>query len=434
MSRNYEKIVERINELLGSRPQRRFYKDFYKDEPTYLRLIGSRTRLLNKIPFYGLCAMGLVLVELPEIDTLAVDGYHLYYNPEFIKTLNQGKTDFAMIHEVSHVVFDHLFTQHRIGGRNRLIWNFATDYFVNDHAVLLKYEMIPDILHDLKYRHWSSPQIYDDLKKNPDKLPQMRTFDVHLDIGDFGQPGDESGKRKVLLDGGQIGRMKGHWKKIVDHARQVQIQFDQQQKSAGNIPAGLERWFDIQAQPVFDWRDVLRLYTEQVLVYSFSYARPHKSLFQQGWTIPGFRAPDEELDIVVALDASGSINDQELSEFMTELRFILDAFPEFRVMIWFFDGDVQRDTFKVLTKDNIDEFESIMSLGRGGTNFLANWQFMDEEGIKPKLFIMFTDGEPFGDWGIPGYCDTLFVIHSQSKIVPPFGYVAYFNDGFYDLP
>ena len=41
----------------------------------------------------------------------------------------------------------------------------------------------------------------------------------------------------------------------------------------------------------------------------------------------------------------------------------------------------------------------------------------------PKKLVVFTDGYPFGSWGDPNYCDTLWVVHSNhdKNIQAPFG-------------
>jgi predicted metal-dependent peptidase len=66
--------------------------------------------------------------------------------------------------------------------------------------------------------------------------------------------------------------------------------------------------------------------------------------------------------------------------------------------------------------------------GGGGTDFDANYTYMKEQDINPKKFIMFTDGYPFGSWGDENYCDTLFIIHGTTSIVPPFGAYAYYEE------
>jgi len=54
---------------------------------------------------------------------------------------------------------------------------------------------------------------------------------------------------------------------------------------------------------------------------------------------------------------------------------------------------------------------------------------MEQEGIEPDQLIMFTDGYPWGSWGNPDYCDTLFVIHGDSRqqIKAPFGITIHYE-------
>ncbi len=47
---------------------------------------------------------------------------------------------------------------------------------------------------------------------------------------------------------------------------------------------------------------------------------------------------------------------------------------------------------------------------------------MKEKRIRPKAFILATDGEPNGDdWGDPVYCPTLFLIINNQIKRAPFG-------------
>ena len=86
--------------------------------------------------------------------------------------------------------------------------------------------------------------------------------------------------------------------------------------------------------------------------------------------------------------------------------------------------DRQQGTIYLLPLDEFDEYEP---MGGGGTEFDANWEYMKEHDITPKKFIMFTDGYPYGSWGDENYCDTVFIIHGNNTIVPPFGEYAYYD-------
>ena len=93
--------------------------------------------------------------------------------------------------------------------------------------------------------------------------------------------------------------------------------------------------------------------------------------------------------------------------------------------LWCFDTSVYNEAD--FDGYNSDEFMSYEIMGGGGTDFDANWEYMKNHDIVPKKFIMFTDGYPCGSWGDENYCDTVFIIHGNNSIVPPFGEYAYYE-------
>jgi hypothetical protein len=110
-------------------------------------------------------------------------------------------------------------------------------------------------------------------------------------------------------------------------------------------------------------------------------------------------------------------------EFISEVKGIMDEYKDFKLDLWCFDTDVYNNA--QFTSDNADEIFDYQPKGGGGTTFEVNWEFMKENGIEPKKFIMFTDGYPCGGWGDEDYCDTLFIVHGNDSIIAPFGQTAY---------
>ena len=56
------------------------------------------------------------------------------------------------------------------------------------------------------------------------------------------------------------------------------------------------------------------------------------------------------------------------------------------------------------------------------------WDFLKEENIEPKKLIMFTDMEPYGSFGDPDYCDTMFIAHGTTSIIAPFGQTIFYEE------
>jgi hypothetical protein len=133
----------------------------------------------------------------------------------------------------------------------------------------------------------------------------------------------------------------------------------------------------------------------------------------------------ETIDVSVAIDASGSMSDEMLKDILSEIKGIMQAFDDFKLAIWSFDTEVYG--YKLFTPDNIDEIDAYEVEGGGGTMFECNWEYMKDNDIAPKLFVMFTDGYPGDGWGDENYADTLFVIHGSKTITAPFGITTYYD-------
>ena len=97
----------------------------------------------------------------------------------------------------------------------------------------------------------------------------------------------------------------------------------------------------------------------------------------------------------------------------------MDSFPAYRIHVITFDTDAYNPA--QYDSDNLEDICDYEVTGGGGTDFEANWEFMKEQGIQPKKFIMFTDGYPCGSWGDEDYCDTIFIVKGNTQANAPFG-------------
>lgn len=88
----------------------------------------ARSNLLLDHFFFGRLALYLKPVQKEDIPTLAVDGKHLFYNPQFFLDLPRPLQKSAIAHEVMHCVMQHIL---RRKGRDQKLWNRACDYAEN---------------------------------------------------------------------------------------------------------------------------------------------------------------------------------------------------------------------------------------------------------------------------------------------------------------
>ena len=135
----------------------------------------------------------------------------------------------------------------------------------------------------------------------------------------------------------------------------------------------------------------------------------------------------DQIDVVVELDASGSISDDMLKDMLSEVKGVMTQFGDFTLTVATFDTSVYN--MQVFTPQNIDEIHEYEIEGGGGTEFNCIWEHLKDNDIEPKKLIVFTDGYPWGSWGDPDYCDTIFVIHSypNKDFEAPFGLTAHYE-------
>jgi len=393
-------------------------------DPIIDKIIVARIGLLLRHPFFGNMATRLKIVDGSDwVPTAATDGRSLFYNRSFFEDLTPKQVEFVLAHEILHNVFEHML---RVEGRNRQIWNIAADYCVNGQLVRDRIGESPPkikIFHDPKHYGKSSEQIYDEIYETEDEkslaaLGQL--LDEHIDWGDQdgdggGQPGNGKSNRPSYS--------KEELKKIRDEIREAAITASQA-AGAGNTPAEIQRLIRELTEPKMDWRQILRQQIQSTIRNDYTFARPSRKGWHTGAILPGMNF-DETIDICISIDMSGSISDAQANDFLTEIKGIMDEYKDYAIKIWCFDTKVYNEQdFDGTGGNDITEYKP---MGGGGTDFMANWEYMKNNDINPKKFIMFTDGYPWDSWGDENYCDTVFIIHGNDSIVPPFGSHAYYE-------
>jgi predicted metal-dependent peptidase len=111
-----------------------------------------------------------------------------------------------------------------------------------------------------------------------------------------------------------------------------------------------------------------------------------------------------------------------LIDFLSEVHGIMSQYNDFTIYLWCFDTAIHNPV--KITPDTASDLLTYEIGGGGGTDFDANFEYMKEQGIVPKKFIMFTDGYPWDSWGDETYCDSLFIVHGgtgENTPVAPFG-------------
>ena len=391
------------------------------------KLIQARVSLLMKASFFGNLATRLKLTNADEwCGTAATDGRNFYYNSRFIEMLRPKEVEFLFGHEVLHCVYDHFG---RCGDRIPKVFNIANDFCVN--ADLKKHrvgEFITTVpcLYDAKYEGWVSEQVYDDLMKNAKKISldelAEKLLDEHMDGEDGEGEGDgdeegQDGKGRPRLSKAERDQIRDEIKEAVLSAAQ--------NCNAGDLPGNVRRMIQELTEPKMNWRELLRQQLESSVKSDFTWMRTSRRGWHMDAILPGMNR-DPAIDICVMLDASGSISEDMLRDFMSEVGGIMEQFTNYRIHVATFDTTVYNAQDS--TSDNLEDISDYEISGGGGTDFECMFSYLKEAEIEPKRLVVFTDGYPCGSWGDENYADTVWILHGTKTIVPPWGQYAYYGD------
>ena len=392
------------------------------------KLVTARIGLLLRHSFFGNLATRMQLINADLwCSTAATDGLKFYYNSRFIMMLKPKEVEFLVGHEVLHVVYDHMG---RRGNRDPEIWNIADDYAVNAdlkrHKVGEFIKTVP-CLYEQKYDGKAAEEIYDDLMKNVQKisiedlLDQM--IDDHMDDeGDGDGDGDQEGEgnkkgKRPSMSPEERERVRQEVKQAIINAASS--------AEAGSLPLGVERLIKQHTNPVMPWRELIQTNLTSAIRTDYSWMRPSRRGWHMDAIMPGMN-PGEEIDVVIAIDMSGSISNSQAQAFLGEIGGMMNSFDGYKVHVFCFDTETYNP--KDFSSENMDLIDEYEPMGGGGTDFDCIFKYLKDIGNVPKRLICFTDGYPFGSWGDADYCDTTWVIHGDKNPNPPFGTYAIYDE------
>jgi predicted metal-dependent peptidase len=396
------------------------------------KLTTARVGLLLKAPFFGNMATRMRLIEADDwCPTAATNGRDFFYSTEFVKKLSVKKLEFLFAHEICHAVFDHFG---RLGSRIPKLANIAQDYAVNqilvDERIGEKITEV-DICYDSKFRGKAWEEIYDELfgklekMSMEDLLKQLGDqLDEHIKEEEGAGAGDNDGDGDKDGKGGKPRLTKEEAEAIRQEIKNAMIQ-SAAAAGAGKTPAGIQRMIKNWTEPKVDWRQLVQQEIQSIVRNDYSFTRVNRKSMHSGAILPGMKEATT-IDVAIAIDMSGSIGDEDARVFLGEIKGIMDQYEDFNIDLWCFDTEIYN--WKRITHDEAHELDEYAPEGGGGTDFEVNWTFMEENEIRPKKFIMFTDGYPCGSWGDEDYCDTIFIVKGNKNADSPFGQTVIYEE------
>jgi predicted metal-dependent peptidase len=362
--------------------------------PTELRIQKARTALLLDHPFFGSLLFRLKGRECRSIATMATDGVSLYYNPEFVDSLNPATLCGVLAHEVMHPGLHHHV---RRSGRHPRRWNEACDYAINPLLLDAGLNLPDGVLVDHRFREMSAEQIYNQLESEAEQQSgDEDPSDDSAEDGTGDDPSAESDKNhpSAPVSEGGIGQVLDapvsdeEAPTIEEQSREWTIAVSQAvtlAKQAGKVPAGIGRTLEGAAEAAVDWRERLRRLWSETTPSDYSWMRPNRRHIWAGLYLPGV-IREGVGEIAIAVDCSGSVNARQLRLFEAEVRSILEGQRPERVYVLYFDATVHKvETYEA--GQRVD----LKAVGGGGTEFGPCFEWLEAHEILPQTLVFLTD-------------------------------------------
>ena len=359
---------------------------------------ASLLRLRMKSPFFATLALFARFIPSQQLPTAATNGKDIFYNPDYLHSLAVAEQDGLLLHEVLHAALLHVPRQ---GVREAELWNIAADIVVN--GIISKqrvFELPPGGLRSPNLEHLSVEEIYELLLKNknnafkslklvnPDLLSEA-PGDIPptpLQQGGLKNCHSTSLKKEGLnnshnnhsLAEKSKAALEEHWGNALQQAIAIARTFNQ-----GLLPAGMERELGELSAAQINWRSYLWRYLVQTPTDFSGFDRRFigRGLYLE--TLQG-----ENIQVYVAVDTSGSVDNEQLLMFLSEVTGILNSYPHLKCELYYVDAEAY-GPFELKSDMGLPKPE-----GGGGTSFVPFFEKVAEswDGYTQSVCIYLTDG------------------------------------------
>mgnify|MGYP006277823441 FL=1 len=345
--------------------------------------------LMLREPYYGFFLIMLNKIWRKDLPTAGVSkngiNYQLAINEEFWTNLSEKHQLGLLKHELLHIAFGHLVSFSSFN--NKRLANVAMDMEINQY---IEADWLPEGGIDINN--------YEDLNLD-EKAGCRYYYDKLQQLQDEKDKNGTCGNEEMdkLLDNIESGDIPDHstWEEFenLTEAEQKLIEKQVQRvlseakeqtiKKRGHIPGEIEGVIVIEeiTKPKFDWRSYVRRFTgTSTKVFTKKIRRKENRRYDDN---PGLKIKMKQ-HMLLAIDTSGSVSNEELTEFMNEIHHIYKAGVDITM--------VQCDT-SIRSIEQYKGKHEMNVTGRGGTEFDPVLDYYNANQKKYTSLVYFTDGE-----------------------------------------
>lgn len=392
------------------------------------RIQAARSALIVSQPFYGVLLTQLRLDERADVKTMQTDGRSLSYNPQWVAGLNDGELTGTLVHEVQHLALGHHV---RRGSRDLRQWNEACDLAVNPMVKAAGFVLPKGVMPDPAFADMTAEQIYAARAARPKEdqggqKPDQGKPGANGAPGAPGQPGapgdapggpgapdtgdGPGGIVDAAPDSSGIQEAAAQWETLTRQAAAVAMK-------AGDGSGNLAKTVAELSRSRFDWRDSLARFIDDTAQRVNDWSRPDRRFLGGDFYMPG-KTKAAIAHLAVAIDSSGSINDQVESAFAGALQGVLDSGIVERVSVTWCDATVKGEQFF-----EAGDAVRLVRMGGGGTAFAPALEHIDQAHQDAAAILYLTDLDaPASRFGKPPAAPVLWLAWG-TKTAAPFGEV-----------
>ena len=363
-----------------------------------MKIEKAYKKLLIENPFYGLFLLGLSKVIDKSVETACVRkrgiNCELVINPEYWETQDDIQQLNLIQHEVYHIVFQHMFMTPFF--KNHEVLNVAADCEVNSYLQNLDDTWIVPSMFNAEPK-LGTKTYYDIIMSQTPPPPPQRGGDGNGSNGLPNTKDDHSSWGKEFQE------CSDAEKQLIQNQINSQIKTAAEQtiKMRGTIPAEMQAIVDELFKPkprVFDWKAYFRRMLGSIYDINIKKTRRKESIRFPG--AAGIKHK-KKVSILVAVDTSGSVNDEELKDFFSEITYIYKAGARITIL----ECDAAISANYEYTGKWTGKVHS-----RGGTDFQPVIDYYRKNMKDYAALVYFTDGECSIPNNVPR--DTIWIITS----------------------
>lgn len=174
------------------------------------------------------------------------------------------------------------------------------------------------------------------------------------------------------------------------HEQDWKIQAQQSLAAArrqGSVPGGIQRLVEEMCVKKIDVEEALRMFMSQAIADDYNWRRPNANYMTRELYMPSLYN-DVLPDVVMVMDTSGSVTDEQTAYFQAKVNSVL---REFNTVVHVIYCDTEAHYAQEYRPEDLPI--TLKPIGNGGTDFRPPFKVVADMGIEPACLIYLTDLE-----------------------------------------